>query len=85
MFKGHTYLAWYSTAAGLLNIILAFPFSVIGTDWTIRLITLSVLGITGMITGLISRFGRARDNLGAAGIVLAITALLVCFYVLLNE
>ncbi len=85
MLKGHTYQAWASTVAGTVNIVLAFLFFIWGTDWLVRLITLSTLGFVSLTMGLISRFGRARDNLGAAGIVLAITALIFYFYALVNE
>lgn len=85
MLKGHTYRASVSTVAGIVNIVLPFLFFVWGTDWLVRLIMLLILGSAGLTMGIISRFGRAKDNLGAAGIVLAITAPIFYFYMMLNE
>jgi len=83
--RGHTHLAQASTVAGTVNIVLAFLFFIWGTDWLVRLIILLILGPTGLTMGFVSRFGRAKDNLGAAGIVLAITAPILYFYTMLNE
>jgi hypothetical protein len=83
--KGYTYLALVSTVAGTVNTALASRFFIWGTDWLIRLITFSVLGFVSLTMGLISRFGRAKDNLGAAGIVLTVTALISYFYTLVIE
>ena len=78
-------MAQASTVAGTVNIVLAFLFFIWGTDWLVRLIILLILGPTGLTMGFVSRFGRAKDNLGAAGIVLAITAPILYFYTMLNE
>lgn len=80
----HTYTAWISTIAGIFNIVLIFLFLALNTGWEIRLIMLMVLGVLSLTSGLIARYGSAKDNLGAAGIVLAIVAPLVCFSVMLD-
>jgi len=83
--RGHTHLAQASTVAGTVNTVLAFLFFIWGTDWLVRLIILLILGPTGLTMGFVSRFGRAKDDLGAAGIVLTVTALISYFYTLVIE
>lgn len=66
---------------GIASIALTMVFAIFGTNIaisaTVKVYVLLVLIMAGLIAGLVARFGKYRDNLGAAGIVLAITTFIL--------
>lgn len=84
MLRGHSYIAWISTNVGIFNVVLIVLFLVLSTDWVVRLATLFILSGLGLITGVMARYGSEKDNLGVAGIVLAVVAPVICFGVIID-
>lgn len=77
MIKGHSYIGWISLIVGVVSFILALlgiPLGIFEIEWEAGMGASFYLGFIALITGLIARFGRTKDNFGVAGISLGIIA-----------
>jgi hypothetical protein len=75
--KGHTYIGWISLIAGVINLILFF-FVGFEIEWETGMLISLALGAISLVTGLVARFEKAKDNFGVAGISLGILVPIMC-------